>query len=339
MAVNLANGLAGLDDMEVSLVVYNTDQIDYAVDNKVNIISLNEPLQPRGIFNQVFSWFRKVRKIKAILNSEGYDYCISIMYRLNLLALMTGTGSCKKIITEHNVIDKSASLMGNIARRTKKLLYKKAYKVIAVSEGVKENLLEKSKYLDVEVIYNPIDFDEINQRKQEPLEQDYGRYILAAGRITEQKGFDLLIAAFSKIEDKSLKLIILGEGEDKDKLINLSNRLNVADRVEFPGFTDNPYKYMKNSECFVLSSRWEGFGLVIAEALASDARVVSFNCKVGPSEILNNDKFGILVEPGNVDELAKAIDKALTTAAYTGDKNLYRFSMESSIRQYRELLQ
>ncbi|WP_083568952.1 glycosyltransferase [Syntrophotalea acetylenica] len=222
------------------------------------------------------------------------------------------------------------------------MLYRKANHVVAVSSGVKESLLKYVKGILVHVIYNPLELNLIRKLSEEKLNCDLGKYIVGVGRLHRQKGFDLLIKAFSLVGDHELKLVLVGEGEEKKKLYNLCVELGVEDRVLFKGFSRNPYKYMRNAKCFVLSSRWEGFGLVLAEALASKTKVVAFNCKSGPSEILDNGKYGILVEPGNVNQLSKCIAKLIyedTSITILDNENaVSRFDMYKVVGQYAKLL-
>ena len=105
--------------------------------------------------------------------------------------------------------------------------------------------------------------------------------------------------------------MILGEGEEKRTLEKLASELAITNRVAMPGFVANPYPWMKQARVFVLSSRWEGFGNVIAEALACGTPVVSTDCPSGPSDILSGGEYGRLVPVGDVEALAAAMDEAL----------------------------
>jgi N-acetylgalactosamine-N,N'-diacetylbacillosaminyl-diphospho-undecaprenol 4-alpha-N-acetylgalactosaminyltransferase len=135
-------------------------------------------------------------------------------------------------------------------------------------------------------------------------------YILAVGRLCRQKGFDILINAFAKSNLKNkIKLIILGEGKERNNLEKLIVKLNLKKQVLLYGKVDNPFIYMKHATFFVLSSRYEGFGIVIIEALACETPVVATNCKSDPSEIIENGKNGLLVPVEDVESLKMAMDK------------------------------
>ena len=133
--------------------------------------------------------------------------------------------------------------------------------------------------------------------------------ILGVGRLNEVKGFDDLIKAhkYLLMNNVKNKLIILGEGEQRGYLERLILELNVRDSVILKGFVDNPYKYMRSASVFVLSSKYEGFSVVIAEALSVGLPVVSTDCPSGPSEILEDGKYGLLSPVGDYEGLAMNI--------------------------------
>ena len=130
-----------------------------------------------------------------------------------------------------------------------------------------------------------------------------------------QKNFNLLINSFSVVKKQiqSASLIILGDGPQQNQLISLSKELGIDDSVHLPGFVRNPYKFLKHSDVFVLSSLYEGFGNVLVEALAVGLPIVSTNCQGGPREILNNGEFGLLVPINDINAMAEAIIETLNT--------------------------
>ena len=127
--------------------------------------------------------------------------------------------------------------------------------------------------------------------------KNQGKYILAVGRLTKQKNFSYLLSEYEKFLriNKNYKLIILGEGDEKNKLINICKKMNLIEHVTFKGQVNNVYDYMKKASVFVLSSLWEEPGFVIIESGFCNLFVVSSNCKNGPDEFLSG-KGGILFE-------------------------------------------
>lgn len=198
-----------------------------------------------------------------------------------------------------------------------KFFYNKLDRIVAVSNGAKENI---SKYLNdknrnkVECIYNPIKINEIKEKaKEELVEKIEKPFIIGIGRLERQKNFILLIKAYRILLDRGIKhnLIILGQGSQKEYLVNEVKKLNMEEKVKFLGFKENPYKYLNKADVFVQSSIYEGLPTVLIEALVLNIPVVATNCPDGANEILDNGKYGLLVKMNDEKALADAIEKIL----------------------------
>lgn len=153
-------------------------------------------------------------------------------------------------------------------------------------------------------IYNPVSTD-----GEERVAVCPPRRLVAVGRLTEQKGFDVLIRAMNlaRAQGCDLSLTIYGEGEDRESLSELAHSLGLSDYISLPGRTQRPHDWAKDGGIFVLSSRYEGFANVLVEALAAGFAVVSTNCNWGPGEIVRHDRDGLLVPPEDPEALAGAL--------------------------------
>lgn len=198
-----------------------------------------------------------------------------------------------------------------------KFFYNKLDKIIAVSNGVKENI---SKYLNyknrnrIECIYNPIKINDIKEKSKGIIEEKIEKpFIMGMGRLEKQKNFILLIRAYKILLDRGIKhnLMILGQGSQKEYLINEVKKMKIDEKVKFLGFKKNPYKYLKQADVFVQSSIYEGLPTVLIEALILNIPVVATNCPDGAKEILDNGKYGLLVKMDDEKVLADAIEKML----------------------------
>lgn len=233
--------------------------------------------------------------------------------------------------------------------------YRQADAVVAVSKGVAD---DSSGYLGlprdrVTAIYNPIATRDIQVLARENTSHPWFEsgnvpVILSIGRFAAQKDFPLLLRAFARLREKlPVRLVLLGGDEtsaeqclQRQGLADLAERLGVRDDFDMPGFVDNPFSYMRQAALFVLSSRYEGFGNVLVEALLCGCPVVSTNCPSGPAEILDNGKYGRLVPIGDEAELAEAIR---WTLANPPDKAFLRargeqFSVDNALERYRGLI-
>jgi len=195
-----------------------------------------------------------------------------------------------------------------------RLFYGWADAVVAVSAGVRDDLLQVARLPAerVQVIYNPVVTPQLRTLAEAPTPHPWlteNRVVLGVGRLTRAKDFPTLIRAFAlaHAQHPDLRLMILGEGEDRPSLQSLIHELGLGAVVALPGFSNNPYAYMRHAALFVLSSIHEGFPNVLAEALACGCAVVSTDCPSGPREILMDGAVGRLVSPGDVAGLAAAI--------------------------------
>jgi len=203
-----------------------------------------------------------------------------------------------------------------------------------------EYLIDEKKMV---VINNPIDFAYINKNlkvKSNFLFDKAKTNIVGIGRLTYQKGFDLLIKAFALICKGDMCLHIIGQGEDETKLKELCFKLNIKKDVRFWDYQDNPYIYMKQADIFVLSSRYEGFPNVVLEAMACGTQVAAFNCPGGLNEIITHGVNGWLVNTENIDGMAKTVEYALDNPL---DSNKIkqtiweRYRSEIIVKQYEDL--
>lgn len=281
---------------------------------------------------------------------------LSALASTNCLAVwahqLTGV-STRLILSEHSHLSSAASnaltLRGRLLPALMRRAYPKADGVVAVSKGV-ANDLEKTLGLSrerIQVIYNPVVTPRILEMSQEPIAHEWfdsvqPPVILSAGRLTPPKDYPNLLRAFKRVRARrEVRLMILGEGEEREALEQYAEKLGIHDDVLLPGFVTNPYAYMRAAAVFVLSSRWEGFGNVLAEALACGAPVVSTDCPSGPAEILDYAGEGLLVPVGNAFELSKAINKVLDVQDLRSNGNervLSGFSQEAISEQYLQYL-
>ena len=193
-----------------------------------------------------------------------------------------------------------------------------------------------------EVIYNPIAPPARVEASEEALRlfETAGRRLINVGNLKHQKNQHLLLRAFAKSDYRDARLVILGEGELRQSLEALAKELGIADRVAFPGFFLDPWPFYAAANMFVLSSDYEGFANVVAEALYAGLRVVSTDCVAGPREILDGGRYGQLVPVGDADALARAVDAAFEQPGHPEQSRAraLEISGPAQVARYVELL-
>jgi glycosyltransferase involved in cell wall biosynthesis len=228
-----------------------------------------------------------------------------------------------------------------------RLTYPAANGLIAVSEGVKRDMCRLGSFAEsqVRVIYNPAATGVSTQPEKEGAREKlwgagFKHHILSVGTLKAQKDHASLIKAFATLpRSLNAKLTILGEGALRYELETLVQQLGLQGRVSMPGFMVDTYPWYRTADLFVLSSRWEGFGNVIVEALECGVQVVSTDCQSGPAEILENGRIGRLVPIEDPLALAASIAIALKEPF---DREMLRlrardFSVSEIANQYIEL--
>lgn len=223
-----------------------------------------------------------------------------------------------------------------------KIFYSKVDKAIAQSQGMGEDLIKNYgfKKQQVHVINNSlaVKFEKELLAKENIVKEDY---ILFAGRLEKQKGLEMLLDAFSKLNNNVIKLRIVGTGSQREYLEQLAIEKGIKERVEFMDYTEDIQKLYKNAKITVLSSLFEGFPNVLVESIACGTPVVSFDMPSGARDIIVEGENGYLVEYLNVEKFANAVDMALEKEWNydTVKQTVHRFRQEIIMRQYTELLE
>jgi glycosyltransferase involved in cell wall biosynthesis len=316
MLVNLCSGFADRGhQVDLLLIKDKSDHLQH-LPKEVNIIRL-------GTKHAYSSLFPLMRYLKQ----QQPDALLSAKERANRVALLARKLSGVNIpIATRLGTTVSAALEGKSWLRKwmwfwpMKLTYQSADTVIPVSQGVANDVINITGISaeKVKVIRNPVITPRMHMLSQQPIEHaelfdSQMPTIIGAGRFTRQKDFLTLIKALAIVnKTEPCRLVLLGEGKLRDEYQALATSLNIGERLFMPGFTHNPYPSLIAADCFVLSSAWEGSPNVLTEALAMGTPVVATDCPSGPVEILENGKYGPLVEIGDEQAMAKAILAVLT---------------------------
>jgi glycosyltransferase involved in cell wall biosynthesis len=295
-------------------------------------------------------WAFKKKRFDLICSHLSYANWITT------LAWLVAGKPCPLVITQHNLptFTSQTAPRPSLQRFLIRTLYPRATKIVAVCQAVKEDLVARFKINPgkITVIYNGIDQDRVRtlaqqdlvlQENQVSVKQD--PLIITVGRFSAQKNQELLLRAFKQVKTSLLKaqLIILGEGEKKQELIDLARQLGISDSVHFLNFQPNPFSFITQSDVLVLSSAWEGFPLVILEAMVCGTPVVAANCPSGIPELITHQQNGWLVPAGDDQKMAEAIinlleNKNLSTClANQAAGDVEKHNLTNMVKNYSQL--
>ncbi|MCK5726095.1 MAG: glycosyltransferase family 4 protein [Thiotrichaceae bacterium] len=301
--------LALQDKHEVDIVLFNAKDIGYPYGGQ--IIDLAIPSLP-SLWGKLFNIIRRSIALRKLYKKKQYDGIFTFMEAAGFPSVLA---SRETIVSVH---DNPKSLPANYLP-VYPYLYPRAKKIAACAQAIENKLYDRFGFTNLTTVYNAVDVNKAIVLSAELIDED-SPFILAVGRLAPQKGFDMLIDAFAKTQAKAdLKLIILGEGEDRVALQKSIDAYGLADRIILKGNVDNPFAYYSRAEFFVLSSRHEGFPNILIEALACECPCIAFDCETGPNEIIQQGVNGLLVPAEDVPALTFEIDLLFTNTAMRKD--------------------
>jgi glycosyltransferase involved in cell wall biosynthesis len=310
----------------------------YPVDPRVALRQLGIASVGSPLWRAIRQNLRRIRALRHALRAAGPDLAIAFLAKINVLTVLASRGlGFPVVVSERNNPERQR--FRGIWSWLRQRLYGTAYCVVAPSRGVLESFSGGIRRRG-RVIPNPVD---LTPAARAP--RGSGR-LVAVGRLAHQKGFDLLLQAFAEIAPAhpAWTLTIWGEGEERAALEALRASLGLAERVRLPGLTERPGQWVEDADIFVLSSRFEGFPNVIAEAMAAGLPVIAFDCPWGTDEIVRDGEEGLLVPREDVQALAAAMRRLMGDPELrhrlgeAGGRNVRRFGKEAIVAQWDALI-
>lgn len=336
--VNLANLLIEKENVSVSfLLSHRCGELEKQLNKKIKIFSTD----CRMLLSS--------KKITNFFKTNHYDYVISGPSYTNLVVIHSLSGMQVKIIgTQHNYkeLDYLYPLSRFIFPCLCRKLYKKAYRIVSVSEGVKKYLLSYYNFDNIEVIYNPVNVEcsDENIEEQKKILKNNGvdKYFISIGRLSPEKNLDMMIRAFYLFSrsHSEYKLMIVGSGQELLNLKEIVKQYGLDDKVCFVGNVNSPYFLLKKSQCLLQTSITEALPTVIIESLLLGKLVVTTPTK-GALEILENGKLGLISRDFSVESFHMEMEKIFD---YNIDEELMKaritdFSQTQSLKKYCELME
>ena len=323
------------DSVHIIAVNAKSGESYFPYDNSINVEGLGVPGGTSGIGTTLYRLLELRRRLRAIQP----DLVVSFLTKVNVLVGLASLGlGAVRIMSERNNF--MLQDMNPIWRLIAPVTARGATSLVMQTDLARSALPERLKAKAV-VIPNPVAVpDKFVRSPSSEL-----RFV-AVGRLEKQKGFDLLLEAFSRVARQlpTSTLVIFGEGPERAPLERKVRTLGIADRVRMPGVTKSPCDWLSVGDVFVLSSLFEGFPNVVLEAMTAGMAVIAFDCPWGPAEILRGGSAGLLVPAADVDQLADALRRIATDEplrqklAASGPSVARRYSQPIVFAQWDELI-
>src|SRR5437899_415320 len=326
---------------DVTLITFDCDGApSHPLHPRVQRQNLDRVASSKNLLQGLRRNWSRIRALRRAIRASRPDIVASLIDQTNVLTLIAARGFGVPVVIGEQ-IDPSRYDIGPIWTLLRRWLYPRADALVCPARG---SLARFQSMIKVRgrVIANP--FELPRQRARLDASRSNGHTVVAMGRLVYQKGFDLLLDAFSTIAAKhpDWSLTVLGEGPLREELEARTAALGLSQRVRWPGYLNDPVPLLGAADMFVFSSRFEGFGLALAEAMACGLPVVSFDCPEGPGEIIRNGVDGVLVPAEDTGALAAALDRLMSNPeerrrlAARAPEVAVRFSLERILGMWQE---
>lgn len=301
--------------IEVTVITMDNARSDfYTLDDRVQRIELGLLRESRNPLDKVFSNISRIKSLNGAIRSSSPDVVISFMDKPNILTLIATRNADFPVVVSERT-DPRIHEIGSFWSLLRRYYYPKASAIVVLTEEIREWANKIAPHTPLRTIPCAIDLssaeDTIDLHVNIPNDRNI---VISVGRMRPEKGFDVLIEAFSRIENrKDWHLVLVGDGAERSGIQSAIDRLNLGGQVTLTGLIKHPGNLVSKADLYVCPSRYEGFGNALLEAMALGLPVVSTDTS-GPRDMIHDEVNGLLVRPNDPDDLARAMERLMTDA-------------------------
>ena len=314
----LSNAL--ISNFDITIIVLYRCEAFYKLNNNIKVVFCeNIYNNKRSFIKGIISHVKFIKSIKSILRLNKIEILIGFMTTTNLYAIAVSKITKTPCIISERV-HPDYSPISNFVFKFRKYLYPYTNVLVVQTKEIAEYFTETVKPEKIKIINNPINPVLISKKNDNAPKENI---ILNVGRLDNQKNQEMLIKAFANINNENWKLVIVGDGVEKDNYLDLIKTLNLQNKVELTGNVNDVSMYYNKSKIFAFTSRFEGFPNALTEAMAFGLPCIATNCPSGPAELIEHGNNGFLIP---VDDQQSLEDKLVSLM--TNDKLRLKFSEE-----------
>lgn len=283
----------------------------YSINPDVQVIPLGVDSKSFGVVSALWNNVNRLHQLRQSIIRRMPDVVISFIHRTNVITILATRGlNVPVIVTEQN--DPWFRTPGVGWSKLREWSYPQADRLVVLGESMVSYFSPQVQQI-CRVIPNPVVIDPVPPLGNQKFSRNGRHTLIAMGSLHPQKGFDMLLHAFARVAPyhPTWTLEIWGEGKMRSQLESMRDILGLAERVQMPGRTREPFEKFRQADLFVFSSHYEGFGVALAEAMACGLPAISFDCPTGPGIIIRDEIDGLLVAPEDVEGLAQALDRLM----------------------------
>lgn len=299
----------------VTLLTYDNGKQPpfYPLHSRIIHRSLNIGWHSSHLPEHIWHHLQRIWILRQAIRQSAPNFIISAMVGQNIHTLLATRGFHIPVLVTEHIDPRQHKTLSHIWILLRQWTYLWSQRVILLSEQYRDYFPRRVQS-KCAVIPNPFVLPPREAVEGAPSSSKQHQYtIVSVGRLTRQKGYDLLFRAYARIAARhpDWSLTIWGEGPERAHLETLRSELGLVDRVDLPGATSDPFAKYQQADLFVMPSRFEGFPMVLGEAMACGLPVIAFDCAAGVRDIIRDGFDGVLVPPEDVEGLAAAIDRLM----------------------------